>query len=148
MNDTDDGFTLIELMVVVAILAVLIAITIPTYLGFRVRAQDARAKADLTHAAMAEEGFRLQTGSFTDIAADIDAIASSLDFSGAEWSVHLVVGDVDPGDHRRVLLYARSRGGQWFGMHLAESDVASGRYTCTGGAEADMTLAGCIGHDW
>ena len=39
----DEGFTLIELMVVVMIIAVLIAIAIPSFLGFRSSAQDRSA---------------------------------------------------------------------------------------------------------
>ena len=47
---TREGFTLIELMVVVLIIAILIAIAIPTFLGAQDRAKDRAAQSDLRNA--------------------------------------------------------------------------------------------------
>src|SRR5438094_4430399 len=47
---SEEGFTLIELMVVVLIIAILIAIAIPTFLGARARAQDRAAQSSLRNA--------------------------------------------------------------------------------------------------
>ena len=49
-RDQEEGFTLIELMVVVLIIAILIAIAIPTFLGARARAQDRAAQSSLRNA--------------------------------------------------------------------------------------------------
>ncbi len=46
-RDSEEGFTLIELMVVVLIIAILIAIAIPTFLGARQRAQDRASQSSL-----------------------------------------------------------------------------------------------------
>ncbi len=46
-RSTDDGFTLIELMVVVLIIAILLAIAIPTFLGAQNKAKDRSAQSSL-----------------------------------------------------------------------------------------------------
>src|ERR1700676_5643313 len=46
----EEGFTLIELMVVVLIIAIPIAIAIPTFLGARQKAQDRAAQSNLRNA--------------------------------------------------------------------------------------------------
>ena len=48
--EREAGFTLIELMVVVLLIAILIAIAIPTFLGARSRAQDRAAQSNLRNA--------------------------------------------------------------------------------------------------
>jgi type IV pilus assembly protein PilA len=48
--DRDDGFTLIELMVVVLIISLLIVIALPTFIGARNRAQDVAAKSTVREA--------------------------------------------------------------------------------------------------
>jgi type IV pilus assembly protein PilA len=82
-RDDDNGFTLIELMVVVLIIAILIAIAIPTFLGARQRAQDRAAQSDLRNGLTAEETTYTDTQAYSDDTATMKAIEPSLDWNGA-----------------------------------------------------------------
>ncbi len=65
------GFTLLELMVVVAVVGILAAIAIQQFSLFRSRATDAAMRSDLKNAALAMESYY---GEFLDYPASLSAI--------------------------------------------------------------------------
>ena len=79
----DEGFTLVELMVVVLIIAILIAIAIPTFLGARQRAQDRAAQSNLRNALTAEKVIYTDDEVFTATLADLTAVEPSLTWQAA-----------------------------------------------------------------
>jgi type IV pilus assembly protein PilA len=77
-HDDDEGFTLIELMVVVLIIAILLAIAIPTFLGARNTANARAAQSDLRNALTAEQTTWTNTQAF---ATDLSATEPSIKWS-------------------------------------------------------------------
>ncbi|MEY2474714.1 MAG: type pilus assembly protein PilA, partial [Actinomycetota bacterium] len=68
-RDEEEGFTLIELMVVVLIIAILIAIAIPTFLGARERANNRAAQSSLRNALTAAKVLYTDDQAYTNGAA-------------------------------------------------------------------------------
>jgi type IV pilus assembly protein PilA len=64
-EEREAGFTLIELLIVMVLLAVLITIAFPSYLGYRNRAEQRTAQANLRAAVPAVEAYYADNESYT-----------------------------------------------------------------------------------
>ncbi|HUZ44174.1 MAG TPA: prepilin-type N-terminal cleavage/methylation domain-containing protein [Acidimicrobiales bacterium] len=78
MDRKDEGFTLIELMVVVLIIAILLAIAIPTFLGARSRAQNRSAQSNLRNALTAEKTAYTDAQTYVSNSTSLTSIEPSL----------------------------------------------------------------------
>ena len=121
-RDEEDGFTLIELMVVVLIIAILIAIAIPTFLGARQRAQDRAAQSDLRNGLTAEKTYYTDNQTYGN---DVALAASNIETS-LKWTaqLHATVS----ADNLSVCLQEDSKSGTTFSVLDISSGTTAGTY--------------------
>jgi type IV pilus assembly protein PilA len=113
-GEREDGFTLIELMVVVLIIAILIAIAIPTFLGARQRAQNRAAQSSLRNALTAAKTIYTDSQSYSSV--------SDTAMESVEPSLAYVAASATSGDQNTVSVYGNA------GVFAAAAMSASG--TC------------------
>ena len=147
----EEGFTLIELMVVVLIIAILIAIAIPTFLGARTRAQDRQAQSNLRNAFAAEKVVYTDNQAFTTNVATLSGIEPSLNYtalptvdgSSDAKSIYVVTANADG----TVVLGAKSKSGSCF--YMQDSANAPTQFAKdTNGPCGDVAVGLTWGSDW
>lgn len=137
----DEGFTLIELMVVVLIIAILLAIAIPTFLGARERAQDRAAQSDIRNALAAEKVFYTDEEVYTENATELDAIEPSLSWTTSTGSADVSVY-IDVNAAGAVCIGKEAASGNSFSLLDTPTGASAGtlyfeNVSCAGTGSAD-----------
>ncbi|HUP57779.1 MAG TPA: prepilin-type N-terminal cleavage/methylation domain-containing protein, partial [Bdellovibrionota bacterium] len=138
------GFTLVELMVVVAIIGILAAVAIPNYQKYQARARQSEARVGLAAAFTAEKGFAVEQNTYS---ACLDNIGYRPDGFGALNSKRYYAVGFDGGGNASCgpTGTAACNGYSYGAAGIIGTSTCTAATTGAGGVAFDATVAAFAG---
>ena len=151
INQEEEGFTLIELMVVVLIIAILLAIAIPTFLGARNAANARAAQSNLRNALTAEQTYYTNNQSWDTDPSTATAGSVAAEETALTWTT---TAGVKPGNSilvssdsadNGVVMTAAGQDGHCYSIEAIDQPASTGIAAGTYYYESSTTTAssGC-----
>ena len=148
------GFTLIELMIVVAIIGILAAIAIPNFVSMQLRAKRSELPTNLDGIRTAEKAYVNEWDAYTTVAAKPATLPSKnqLDFGatfgdGGDWDLMGWVADGKVRGQYKVNAITGTSTGQNFSATAVsdiDGDSKSGYFYCNKDAKSTMSSANSV----
>jgi len=100
LRNEESGFTLIELLIVLVIIGILLAIAVPSYLGFKKRAEQKSSASSVRAAIPAAEAFYADNGTYagmdlTDLQTIDAGVSTKITVSGGDADSYTLTYDSD-----------------------------------------------------
>ena len=122
------GFTLIELMIVVAIIGILAAIAIPNFLRFQLKAKSSEGKTNLAAIRTAEESYYSEFGQY---------VSSSASPAACGFNLKVAFTNVDGANAGFDRLGWAPEGYVFFNYAVGTNTPLSSQFTATAAADID-----------
>ena len=128
MNNTKKGFTLVELLVVIAILAILATVSVVGYTSFIDRANQSTAMQELTQVRAALIAEDINNNNFSIVTGESAAITGANaieDFAGDLG----LSGEVEVDETNKAITYTLEDKGVWAKWDLKTGTITTGKVT-------------------
>lgn len=135
-EDPEAGFTLIELLVVLLIIAILLAIAVPTFLGARTSAENRAAQSNVRNALVDLQAYYVNGSTFSGLTASgLQSSDPALQWTtGTTTSTSKVIVNLNPGSSatgaptpvdQSAFVTAKSAAGECYQALLVESNAST-----------------------